>query len=156
MTLAACPKCGHPVAIDPEPLTMRERDVLRAIVGLLRWLPEDKPALQIKEIAGAVQISPSNASGHVQALEDKGWIGVSDKGRRFTVLRRPPDDDDYLSPSYRRPKRPPPIREEGERRDCRQCGRPFMSAGPGDRICESCEDDPMWSSGGDYSCGKQP
>lgn len=155
MTLAACPKCGHPVAVDPEPLTMRERDVLRAIIGLLRWLPEDDPAPQIKEIAGALQISPNNTSTHVKALEEKGWIGVT-ASRRITVLRRPPDDDDHRSPTYRRPQRPPPICDDGERRECRQCGRPFMSSGPGDRICESCEDDPLWSSGSDYSFGQGP
>lgn len=151
MTAEHCPSCGQSVIQGPKPLTPRQMDALHAIVD---WIDRCHMPPTLVEIAVAINATDAaNVQKLVKVIEEKGWIRKAAPVRGIVVLHRPPEANDTQAPGRRLHKRRKLVSDPvpaGDRLDCLQCGCPFMSAGLGNRICDSCKERGDWSSGNDF------
>lgn len=152
MTQRCCPSCGQVMpASGVEPLTPRQKDALDAVID---WIGRCGFPPTLTEIAIATgRTSRGGVSEILAQIEEKGWIRRTGGHRGIVVLRRPTQADvrRITSGPAGRPMRSTDAPPSGTRRDCLQCGCPFISVGPGNRVCYSCKDQESWSSGNDLS-----
>lgn len=88
-----------------------------------------------KQIGQVVGLTRNAVTGRLQRLARRGLVMTTGAGntRRYvaTVEREPVDVDEMMDISDE-PVRPPKLKQ----RACLTCGKPFMSAGPGNRMCD--------------------